>query len=466
MGVCDEEMANMLKRLWPRGAFERALTLFFAMIILAFGITSFVNAPLSFDGSFYLFRVLDNHDFIDDLDRVIHIPLQVPVLAATYVTHDLHFLSLAFSAAYCSIPLLGLALSWIICRQRPSLFIWPAISICLAELPGRFFFINEQVMLATLFWPTLLMVLLGAPTVVMMLVAAITIVAAASQPVAAATLAEILLVALVSAIIRPQVREQSLWYALFLGLLLLERIVIPIQDWERKSFTLNVVSYSFYNAVWGWPLIATAFTMLAGLMCLFTPRRYPRIYLMVPLVLVGIALTVWALNPTSWDRCIDFRYWITPITLVLMAGAAVEELWLRRSSEVQLQEIRRYAIPLVGAIFLLVLSMQSVEWQMMNHRLRGELVNSERGCIPSGSLFWLHDTPLSHWGGTFNAIEVQGQKPATLLLPNELDCQIFATEGDAKLVDQGAFKFDRDIRGSWFDFDDAYRKAREDHNFY
>ena len=32
MGVCDEEMPNMLRRLWPGGAFERAVAIFFAMI--------------------------------------------------------------------------------------------------------------------------------------------------------------------------------------------------------------------------------------------------------------------------------------------------------------------------------------------------------------------------------------------------------------------------------------------------
>ena len=250
-----------------------------------------------------------------------------------------------------------------------------------------------------------------------------------------------------------------------MGLLLLQRLTTPLFEWETSSLSMATVDYSFNNAVWGWPLVATAFTLLAGLACLLAPGRLARIYLIVPLTLAGASLVTWAARPASWDRLIDFRYWVTPITLVLMAGAALEELWQRRSSEAQLQEIRRYAIPLVGAIFLVVLSMQSVEWQVMNHRLRDDLVNSGRGCIPSESLLWLHDSPLSHWGGTFNAIEVQGQKPVALLLPNGHDCQIFVTEGNAKLVDQRNFKIDRGIDGGWFNFDDAYGKAKGNPKF-
>lgn len=452
-------MRNIPRRWWPAAPFERAVAIFFAMVLIAFVITTFVNAPLSYDGSYSLFRVLDNHNFAYDYDRVVNIPLQVPVLAASYLTQNMHVLSWAFSVAYCSVPFVGLALSWLICRRRPSLFVWPAISICLGELPGRFFFTNEQVILATLFWPALLTALLGAPTLILIAVGLITIVAAVSQPVAAASLTMIFLVSMSSALLKPELREKSLWFALFVGLLLLQRLTTPLYDWEKSSLSMTIVGSSFNNAVRGWPLAAIAFTMLAALACLVSASARSRIYVIVSLTLVGAALITWTANPATWDRLLDFRYWATPLTLVLMIGAALEELLLKRS-DAELQEIRRYPLVLVGTIFLVVLSIQSVEWLTMNNRLHDEMTTAESGCVPLVALNWLFDTPLSHWSGVFNAIELQGRKPRTLLLPNGAACQFFAFGGDAKLVDQPVFKYEREAHGGFFDFEDAYWKTK------
>ncbi len=456
----------MVRGVWPAGSFERAVAILFALVLLALGITTLVNAPLSFDGAYYLFRVLDTHQFAYDLNRLINIPLQLPVMAAIHFTQDIRLLCLTFSAAYCSVPVSGLAVLWLVCRRRPSLFIWPAMSMCVAALPGQFFFQTEAIMVPTLLWPALLTPLIGTPAAVLPLVAIASVIATASHPIAAPILALAVLVTVVSAITRPQMRRASLCFALFLGLLLIARVAAPLHEWERRTYTVQIAVNSFRNAVLGWPLVAMAFTMIAALICLFPARRSAGAYLMMPLILAGAALVAWAIQPANWAICLDYRYWAPPVSLMLMSGAAVEELWLRRSTESRLQEIRRYAMPLIGAIFLIVLSIQSVQWALMNQRLTSDLMDSDRGCVVSNSVAWLGDTPMDHWGVTLYAVLLQGRKPNTLLLPGQFACQLFGVDGDASFVEMGTFSFVRPRGEGWFDFEDARWKTRYHRRFF
>ncbi len=253
-------------------------------------------------------------------------------------------------------------------------------------------------MVPTLLWPALLTPLIGTPAAVLPLVAIASVIATASHPIAAPILALAVLVTVVSAITRPQMRRASLCFALFLGLLLIARVAAPLHECERRTYTVQIAVNSFRNAVLGLPLVAIAFTMIAALICLFPARRSAGAYLM-PLILAGAALVAWAIQPANWAICLDYRYWAPPVSLILMSGAAVEELWLRRSMESRLQEIRRYAMSLIGAIFLIVLSIQSVQWALMNQRLTSDLMDSDRGCVVSNSVAWLGDTPMDHWGG-------------------------------------------------------------------
>ena len=192
---------NVLMRLWPAEPFARAVAIFFALVLLALGIAAVVNAPLCYDGAFYLFRLLDSHRFSAAHLRLINIPLQVPVLVATHLTQDLRVLRLTYCAAYASIPVVAMAVSWFVCKShRPSLFIWPAMSICIAGLPGQLFFQSETIMAVTLLWPALLAVLVDAPAAVLPWVAVAAIGAVGSHPYAGLVLAPIVLVAIVSAI--------------------------------------------------------------------------------------------------------------------------------------------------------------------------------------------------------------------------------------------------------------------------
>jgi hypothetical protein len=137
---------------------------FFALVLLAAGVATVCNAALSFDGAFFFFSILDHHRLAAFHSRWINIVLQAPTLAAAGLTQNVHLLRLIFSAAYASVPALSLWISCLLCRSwRPSLFIWPAIAICIATLPGQFSFHSEGIIAVTLMWPALFALLAGGP---------------------------------------------------------------------------------------------------------------------------------------------------------------------------------------------------------------------------------------------------------------------------------------------------------------
>ena len=446
----------MLRGVWPVERFDRAVAIFLALTLIALGIATLVSAPLSFDGAFFLFRVLDTHQFAADHGRLINVLLQLPLMVATHFTENLGALRLIFCVTHAAIPALGLAVSWLVCRmRRPSLFIWPAISICIAGLPGQFSFQSEAIMVVTLLWPALLAVLIGASATVLPLVAITSIAAACSHPYAVVVLAFIVLVAMASAIARPETRKASLGFALALSALLIPRMLAPFDPYEGQALSFQTIATSLNDSVIGWPLVAIALAMVAGLSCLLPARLQGRMYLMVPLILAGAALVAWAIHPAKWASCNDYRYWVAPISMPFMLGAAVEELWLRRSPEPQLQDLRTYAVPVIGTIFFLVLSIQSLQWGLSSRRLVNDLVNSDLGCVSRKTVASIRNTALNDWPVTVYAVELQGRKPRTLLLPNNSTCQLFALDGDATFVDLRAFTYVRRLGEGWFDFEDA-----------
>ena len=62
----------MLRGVWSVERFDRAVAIFLALTLIALGIATLVSAPLSFDGAFFLFRVLDTHQFGIVRDRGTH----------------------------------------------------------------------------------------------------------------------------------------------------------------------------------------------------------------------------------------------------------------------------------------------------------------------------------------------------------------------------------------------------------
>ena len=442
----------------PTHSFNRNVAILFGAVLLALSIAAGLRAPLAYDGSYFLFRVLDSRQLMVPHGRIVYIPIQLAALIAAHFSDSVQVIGLIFSGVTASVPALGLLVSWLVCRRRPSLFLWPAIAICIIKLPGLMFFTSQQRLAVTLMWPALLTSLVGAAPATLASVAILALVGTLSHPNTAILLLIALFAAIANAKVRPTRRKQSLWFGSFLLLLLIVRIAIPLDVWEKSSLTSIVVRSSFYNAVLGWPLVGIAAALLASLSCLLPGRRSGGILLILPLIVAGLALILWAIRVENWASCIDYRYWDAPFSMLLMAGAIVDGL-RSDSAELERQSARLYAFPVIGATFLAVLSIQSVEWKQIGDQLRAQLVGDASGCEAANSVDWLQRTPLDHWSLTFYAVELQGRAPATLLLPTLLDCQRFAHSGDAVMALQDEFQYVRTRRAGWFNFEPAMANA-------
>lgn len=137
---------------------------YFALTAIALIIAGLAGAALSFDGSTYLYGILESQAPHAPNDRYIYIPLHLPVLLADRYTDGLAIVRAVFGLVYAAIPITALLLCWwVVHDQARHLFIWPAISIGLGTLPGQFYLVSEGMYVAQLAWPIVLSLLLRLP---------------------------------------------------------------------------------------------------------------------------------------------------------------------------------------------------------------------------------------------------------------------------------------------------------------
>ena len=299
----------------------------FWLRVMGSAIAAICNAPLCFDGAFYFFSLLDHQKMSAFHLRLINLPLQFPTFAAEHLTQNIRVLQFIFSAAYVSVPGLSLGLCWLICRsRRPSLFIWPAMSICIGTLPGQFCFISEAVHgcdldVAGAVHGSGRSTRDGFPLGGDNDTRGDRIASCRSYPAYVHDADRNFVCRY-----RPEIRKTSVWFAIAAAVLLLARILAPLNKYESRILKLDTFVFSLHNSVLGWPLVAMCFAFVAALICLGVPGSPHRRFLVTPLVIAGVALIAWSINPADWMTGPDYRYWVAPVSLVFMSGAAFEVL--------------------------------------------------------------------------------------------------------------------------------------------
>src|SRR5438093_960596 len=95
-----------------------AMRLFFTLTAIALGIAALSGAPLGWDGSYRLFKILDAQGlaFAETQYRLTPLLLHLPVFLASQLTDDVAVLRALFSLAYAAVPLAALVASWWIVR--------------------------------------------------------------------------------------------------------------------------------------------------------------------------------------------------------------------------------------------------------------------------------------------------------------------------------------------------------------
>jgi hypothetical protein len=440
-------------------SYRRAVQIFFILMLLGLAAAALAGIPLTWDGAYYFFNTLDTRFPFIPHGRTIDVALEFPLLAASHFTDDLAPLRIIFSLCYVVVPALGLATSWLICRdRRPSLFVWPALSCCIAMLPGQAAFSSEAIMTPWLMWPVLLAALIGARRSYLPILAILIMAAFLAHPIAGAFLAFSALAAAIAGLRSIEARRERLLSAIVLALLALARVLMPLSEYESERLSTSLLMSAFQTAVMGLPLIVLILSVLVAIFLLISASTLPasRVhsissYIALALTATaGACLIIWAIPTSRWAWALAFRFWAAPITLTFMAAASIEALFLAppaAEDETTLQRGRMLIIPIIGGVFLAVLTIQSLSWNGLTRRLQQTLNQAPSGCIPRYVLFWARRTPLDHWGAAPYAIDVQTRKPRTMVMDAN-SCREFAATGEVRLS-----KLSARAQGGWFELD-------------
>ena len=437
-----------------------SVPIFFVLVGAAVITTSVLGGPLSWDGAFYLFQLLDRQFWFLTLHRFINLPFQSPALFASRFTSNLKILDLIFSLSYASVPMIGLWVSYLICRKRPSLFIWPALGICIVALPGILLFTSEGMMNVSLSWPLILATLVGVGVGEFVLVAMLAMAILVSHPSSAFFFGLGTVTALVSAKMSPFSRVRYAG-AFALGLLCLGRLITPITEYERRQLAFSTLRTSYKMAVRGFPLALLALTLLAAILCLMQSRerkarRRPAsdfaadFALFGAIVSAGLVLVPWSIDPHAWWKALDYRAWF-PLASGVLMGASALDSW-READRASLRRQRQPALIAIGAVFLIVLSLQSLTW----FRLTDRLLDAMRGggCISRAGLAWTEQTPFDHWSTAAYSIILQERTPHSMVLDGDA-CDEYAADGTVHIL-----SIHRRRGSGWFDLDQVRTDAQ------
>jgi hypothetical protein len=105
----------------------------------------------------------------------------------------------------------------------------------------------------------------------------------------------------------------------------------------------------------------------------------------------------------------------------------------------------------IGAVFLIILSLQAVSWNRLTNRLLDAMRGG--GCIQHEALSWTMETALNHWSIASYAIVLQGRTPHTMVLDGR-GCDEYAADGTVNIIWLSRKKGD-----GWFDLDHARTEA-------
>ena len=424
------------------------MRLYFGLIGVALLIAALSGAALSWDGSYYLFKVLDTGRPFAPPNRYAGYVLHQIVLAVRSATDDMTVLQTVFGLTYTAIPLAALAGSWwVVRRQAPALFVWPAFSIGLGVLPGLFYFVGEGIQVVALFWPILLATLLGLPRSALPIVAVFGVLAFLTHPLAATLFLICGLVAAWIGATAGGTRRGMLAAAAVFGVLAVARFMmhVPAPNAEVTSLPEYVAGYQV--AVRGYPLVIVGSAWFAACMVLVAALvRKPsepevtsvvHLFQFIGLTLAGVLALDWARHPRLWANALQFTDFAVLTTFPFMALAIIEGIvgkgFLLRHGPA-LMERRLRLIQGTAAVFVGVLSIQSMLFSNLSNDLTQLIGQSTAPCISTPSLGELQGTPLGHWSVSTFAIALQGRSPQKVLLDGE-GCVAARSSGAFRVVE-------------------------------
>jgi hypothetical protein len=386
--------------------------------------------PLVWDGAYQLAASLVEQKPYFYQTRFHSWLLWWPCVALSRVTTSLTALTFAFGLPFIAAPAASLWLSWrVVRRHRPELIIWAAFGVAVAGLPGQAFVINDSIWQQTMFWPVFLGALVPVSRRGKFVLGVLALFQLSHQSgvllLLAVTLASLATEAPTPQALQAQLEKFALFSVLFLlaaakavwaGIPALSGALYDSYASQRMSW--DELSTTFRDGVFGPPL----YGMLAIWFAAFTPFAHGRTVRRAGLVAVlaaGALWAWWAAEPARWAGAINFRRWVVPAALpfVFAAFRAARHVWdipmaltggvTVSKSEMQVAfhftppkpGVARYAlVPLVGLVFFLVVTLQSLGWRRLVIRLDAAIARDSRTVVPRDAVPWVARTPVDHWG--------------------------------------------------------------------
>jgi hypothetical protein len=428
----------------PRPLRARIAPAFFGLVASAFAIASVCGLPLTYDGSYYYFRTLDGQRAFTPYNRLIDL-VQLPMLAASSVTHDTRLLAFLFSAAHMAVPLVSLMVCWWIVRERhPRLFVWPVLGIGLFSLPGEVASIYQSMSATQLAWPILLALLAGYRRTSWLVVGVFGTIVAFCHPVAVVLLAGLACLAVTGRYARPRFGRQYLGLAAVLlalaGLAALRTVMSAELDADHledpllttlRAATAGNVRVMLVVGAAGALLLAGASALRRRGSAIWATRS--EIAGLLALAAAGAVLVPWAADPHALPASQPYRF-VVPFTTAFLMVLAVADAWLLGAlvdgpapaptappAESEFgggRHVRSWLVLSQAALLLAVLATCSLVWRAETDRLEATLDSSASICVGVDTLDWAHGTLLDDWSVTATSIAIQGRTPTRIAAPS------------------------------------------------
>lgn len=393
------------------------------------------GAALSWDGSGYLFVILDSQAPFVPYGRLVNIILHQPVLIVSDLTQNLTVLRAVFGLTYAMIPIGCLILCWWIVRRRaPWLYVWVCFYFALGVLPGQFAFVYEGVYVSQLAWPVFLAGLVGAPSVLAGVIVFIAVASTFTHPAFSVMLMSFAAVAIVVAkgvrSLGGLTKERWFLLCVLVAGLALFRLPRELDPLHASYLTVPVLVSDFQRSVMGLPLaelicaIGAAtllFVASASRLALFGGRARAIYGAEGALIgAAGVFMVVWGWDAYSWTAASGYRFFAPVMSMFSMALASLE--WrMKGERQRQWREAdlghRKHASSMMASVFAIVLVGQTLGWVRLTKDLRDEMAETDWGCVSADGFTWLTGDPLV--SSAVYSILVQSRSPRSVVLGDD-----------------------------------------------
>ncbi len=419
---------------------------YFAVISSALVLAAVSGGALLWDGSYYLYRILDTHIPVERFPGSLDTLLALPVLLAAGLTNQVAVLQAIFGLTYALVPILSLALSWwIVRRQAPSLFIWPALGIGVGTLMLQLHLVAEPIISIQLFWPVLMAILTRPRRQVYPVALLLCLALLFVHPLSIILFAIAGITTLVLAWRDPSDRLDRVLLAIGFGVLAAIAAIkySPIQSsLASEGITPAGLQSSFDSSMMGIPTFGflgiyavTAILFIVPLLNSKLPSWWKLLFYaieFVGLVVIGGLFLMWAGDVRWWSSALSFKAAAFAVSLPFFSIAILETLvhgsaWF--SSPESDWGHRNKATLLIGIIFAVVLCAQSLSWLSLSNQVRATMAEASATCISASTIPKSARTPLGHWSATAYSLLLQGMTPAKVILTDDRCSQTDFSKG-------------------------------------